>query len=221
MDDLIAPVHDLAFARDEHILTLLQEYFLRLSRGTREAIELQRNRRRSRRARWNVDVSLRAFRVDYSSSFRLGNLFGLRNENVPIVALVHSLFAASQQIQPQGRIKVFHSRLFSRLSSRTNRHARCHRGRGLRARSRRRRSCKPWDKFVRQRQHRYYAEHRRPCRLLLVFESQLHYDPAFKYVSTFMSSLIGPCAWPPRATSLIMKNISSRSRALMKCASEP
>jgi hypothetical protein len=46
------------------------------------------------------------------------------------------------------------------------------------------------------------------------------YDLAFKYVSSFMPNLTGPCVCPPRVTLLMMKNISSRSSALMNRARE-
>src|SRR5258708_39940717 len=94
VDDFIPPVYNLSFTRNEYILALLQEYFLRLSRRTRETVELQRNRWGLWRARWNVDVRLRAFRVGHARAFRLRNYFRLRHENISSVARVHRLFAA-------------------------------------------------------------------------------------------------------------------------------
>ena len=91
--------------------------------------------------------------------------------------------------------------------------------RSLRIRSRvRRRSRKHRDEFISDQQQGQSAQHRRPRRLLLVFQSQLHYVPTFKYVSSFTLSLIGPCGSPPRLTLLMIKNISSRSTALMNFA---
>ena len=152
---------------------------------------------------------------------RNDHLFRLRHKNVSSVAFVLRLFAGRQQIQPQRRIKILDARFLPGLFP----------GRVVGCVARGAAACAleaGVDDPVNMGMNSYATAEQPPrttstaahSRLLLVFESQLHYDPAFKYVSSFMSSLTGPCGWPPRVTLSMMKNISSRSSALMNRASE-
>ena len=79
-------------------------------------------------------------------------------------------------------------------------------------------SGKERNNLIRQSQHGEASQHRRPYGFFSIFQPQLHGVPSFKYVSSFMPSFTGPCCAPPSTMLLMVKNIWSRSTALINFA---
>src|ERR1700727_2607867 len=219
-DHFVPPVHYFALTRYKNVIIQREKNLLRFARPAGKAEKFQRNRRRHWR-RWRMPCCF-FFLLDVSHSrpaWCRNHNIRLRHKNISSAAFVQSFFAAGQQIQFQRRIQILHSDFL--VLPGTRRRLGCWNGCSrLRARSSLRRPHEHGNEHVRAEQQGQHTQNDGPRRLLLIVESQLHYDPAFKYVSSFTFSFTGPCGWPPRVTLLMMKNISSRSSALMNFASE-
>ena len=224
MNHFVPPVDDFAFARNENILAALEENFLRLADGAGEAEELQRDRRAAagterRNIGWILFLSVTPG-APGDGNF---DVFCLRDKNISSAAFVDSSARWPPANPAATSDPGFPCAAFfpGFVPDARRQGTRRHGSRGsARWKRRYRRTSKHGDDFIGHGQKRHDAEHSRPCRLLLVFESQLHYVPPplqnTSQISSFTPNLTGPCGWPPRVTLLMMKNISSRSSALMK-----
>src|SRR5713226_7191516 len=97
MQDTVAAIHDIAFARNEDILTLRKENLSRFTRFVGETEKLEKDGRRWRRRRRRVGFG----RVGIRGCLRPRNFLCLRNEYVPSRARILGIFALLQQIQLQ------------------------------------------------------------------------------------------------------------------------
>src|SRR5437870_12515830 len=97
MQDTVAAIHDIAFARNEHILTLRKKNLSRFTRLVGEAEKLEKDGRRWGRRRRRVDFG----RVGIRGCLRPRNFLCLRNEYVPSRARIFGVFALLHQIQLQ------------------------------------------------------------------------------------------------------------------------
>src|SRR6266567_1666671 len=218
--DLVTPVYDVTFSRDEHVVTLGEKNLLGLARLVGKTEKLQVDGRWCLYRRWRVDSRLV---VGHACCLRLRDILGLGDKNVTSRARVFRLLAAGEQIKTERGIKIV-----GRMAFLAGARARCttrHRPSGQSGcarRSGRTRSGKIGRRrrreLIRDHGNGHHAEYNRPDRFLSIFRSQFHYAPTFKYVSTFTCNLIGPVCSPANVTLLMIKNMSSRSNALMKRA---
>src|SRR6267143_534481 len=170
--------------------------------------------------RYTHDLVTPVYDVTFS---RDEHVVPLGEKNVTSRACVFYLLAAGEQIKTERGIKIV-----GRMAFLAGARARCTTRRrprgqpGCAGRSGRTRSGKIGRRrrreLIRDYGNGQHAEYDRPDRFLSIFRSQFHYAPTFKYVPTFTCNLIGPFCSPPNVTLLMIKNMSSRSNALMKRA---
>src|SRR5215472_928007 len=97
MDDLVAPVHNVAFHRDEDVALFREEYLLLLARLAGKAEKLQRNCWRLWRRRWRGWSGF-AWRQTYRGN-RLLNDLRHRHKNVASGAAILRLLRLGEQGQ--------------------------------------------------------------------------------------------------------------------------
>src|SRR5438128_10451514 len=97
MQDTVAAIHDIAFARNEHILTLRKENLSRFTRFVGETEKLEKDGRRWRRRRRCVGFG----RDGVRRCLRPRNFLCLLNAYVPSRARILCVFTSLQQIELQ------------------------------------------------------------------------------------------------------------------------
>src|SRR5579863_5510131 len=217
---LVASIDNLAFARDEYILTLGEENFLRLAWLAREAEKLQRNRWRWCHRRRRPRLILRVVCGARSYGCRNRSV-RLRNKNVSSRSLIRNVLGRSQLCKVQSGVETLRCSFFlacvARPVPRPSLGRSCGRrpSGGCRRWRRRRNRRGGWHELVHHAHQQQHCQCRRQDHLLPVVSAQFHYAPAFKYVTNFICNLIGPFCSLARPMPSMMKNVSSRSSALI------